>query len=36
VVQNPTKTLGFTDDERGFDVKLGREASIVEGLEYII
>jgi hypothetical protein len=35
VVVNPTKTLGFTDEERGFDVKIGREGSMVEILPYI-
>jgi hypothetical protein len=36
VVSNSTKILGFTDEERGFDVNLGHEASMVEVLEYIV
>lgn len=35
VVSNPAKTLWFTDEERGFDVKLGREGSMEEVLRYL-
>lgn len=34
VVTNPTKTLGFTDEDRGFDVNLGNEGSMIDVFPY--
>jgi len=36
IVINPTKTLWFTDEERGFDMKLGREGNMEEILWFLI
>jgi hypothetical protein len=36
VIQDPKLTLGFTDEGHGFSVNLGREASMVETLKYLI
>lgn len=35
VIKNPTKTLGFIDEERGFDINLGRDARMEEVLKYL-
>lgn len=35
IIKNPTKTIGFTDEERGFDIKLWWGASMIDVLEYI-
>ena len=34
VVQNSTKTIGFTDEDRGFDVNLGKEGSMMDIVKY--
>jgi hypothetical protein len=34
-VQNPKLTLGFTDEERGFDIKLGKEGNMMDTVGYI-
>ena len=35
IIENPTKTLGFTDEERGFTINLGRDASMKEIIKYL-
>lgn len=35
IIQNPKLTLGFTDEERGFDIKLGKEGTMSDTIEYL-
>jgi 2-hydroxy-3-keto-5-methylthiopentenyl-1-phosphate phosphatase len=35
VVSNPTQTIGFTDEERGFDITLWKDANIFDILKYV-
>jgi hypothetical protein len=36
VIPDPKLTLGFTDEDRGFSVKLGREGNMTEIIQYLI
>ena len=36
VVKNPKLTLGFTDEDRGFDIKLGKEGSMKDVIGYML
>ena len=35
ILSNPRKSIWFTDEERGFDVNLGRDADMQDVIEYI-
>jgi hypothetical protein len=35
VVQNPKLTLGFTDEERGFDIKLGKDGLMSDVIKFL-
>lgn len=35
VVKNPKLTLGFTDDEKWFDIKLGKEGNMSDIIKYL-
>jgi hypothetical protein len=35
VIQNAKLTLGFTDEDRGFGVNLGRDTSMVDILSHL-
>lgn len=35
IIKNPTRTIGFTDEDRGFDIRLGRDVSMMEVISHI-